>query len=97
MFDIANLRGIPLYSVHDCFRVPACYANQLPNIYVSAFHSLASPFKFLNCFIIHNFFLQSASLNELNELYTWKPTDGIFITYGYSHKSVNSNAERLDI
>ena len=44
VFDEAHLRGIPLYSVHDCFIAPACYATQLTHIYVDAFHSLINPF-----------------------------------------------------
>lgn len=85
VFEEAHRRGIPLYTVHHCFISPACYAVQLTSIYVDGFHSLTNPLHLVNCYIINNLFLRTATLIELKELYTWKPTNGLFRSYGSSH------------
>jgi len=86
VFDTAHSKGIRNYSVHDCFIAPVAYAHALPEIYVNAFHSLVHPLHLINTLIIQNLFLPLK--DDLSELYAWKPSNGIFTTYGEARSEV---------
>jgi hypothetical protein len=57
VFDHAYSKGVPLYSVHNCFVVPAGFATFLPHVYLKAFTDLVHPLHLINCLFIHNIFV----------------------------------------
>lgn len=51
------------------------------DIYVNAFPSQAHPEHLINCYILKNLFLR-APVEELKRIYTWRPSNGILVSYG---------------